>query len=82
MTDDPTGVSPSFRYAHRRIFDLMNKLRAKGICPCCAGRAAAEHAAILCEETMGSKLAAEFLSAMAEETRQHNRPGPDDPSHH
>jgi len=41
--------SPSYRYAERRITDLVDKFQAKGICPCCTGRALLVIAMAVCE---------------------------------
>ena len=37
---------------------------------------------LLCEETMGSKVAAELFSAVAEEVREQNIPAPDSEARH
>ena len=44
----------SFNYANQRITDLLIKLRAKGVCGCCTGRAMMYHATTLSEAIMGS----------------------------
>jgi hypothetical protein len=77
MTDESNRTpSQSYRYANRRIEDLLNKLKGKGVCGCCTGRAMVLHAAMLCEETMGSRVAAELFSEIVEEARKHNIPAP------
>lgn len=75
--DSNNTPSPSYRYADRRIADLMNKLRGKGVCPCCTARAMVQHAVWLCEATLGSKFASELFSDLAEEARALNIPAPD-----
>jgi hypothetical protein len=76
MTNDPTDT-PSFRYADRRIEDLLGKLKSKGVCGCCTGRALLSNATWVCEETMGSAAAIELCEALIELMRQHNTPAPD-----
>jgi hypothetical protein len=67
----------SYLYADRRIEDLLSKLKGKGVCPCCTGRAMALHAAMLCEQTMGSQATSELFSELAEASCEHNIPAPD-----
>jgi hypothetical protein len=72
----------SYRYAERRITDLVNKFQAKGICPCCAGRALMVIAMAVCEASMGSAEAADLGAKLSDGAREHNRPAPDYPTTH
>jgi hypothetical protein len=60
MTD-----TPSFRYAERRIRNLVDTFQAKGICPCCSGRALMAIAMAVCETSMGSADAADLCPSSA-----------------
>jgi hypothetical protein len=76
MTND-SADTPAFRYADRRIEDLLDKLKSKGVCGCCTGRALLANATALCEVTMGSAAAIELCEGIIEVLREHNTPAPD-----
>jgi hypothetical protein len=66
-----------FHYADRRIGQLLDKLRAKGVCGCCTGRALLYHGISLIEETTGSAEAIEMCEGFIRVLRENNRPAPD-----
>jgi hypothetical protein len=83
MADDTNNTpSPSYRYAERRIVDLLNRLGSKGVCRCCTSRAMVMHAVMLCETTLGSKFTAELFSDLVESVRENNIPAPDHEARH
>jgi len=75
MTDNRTETR-SYRYAERRITDLVDKFQAKGICPCCTGRALMVIAMAVCESSMGSDEAADMCAKLSDGVREHNLPAP------
>ena len=83
MTDNTNNTpSPSYRYAERRITNLVDRFQAKGICPCCAGRALMVIAMAVCETAMGSAEAADMCSNLSDGAREHNIPAPDQEAKH
>ena len=67
----------AFKYADNRIHDLLDKLKTKNVCGCCAGRALMFNATVFCEQTMGSANAADLLEGMLDSLRSNNVPLPD-----
>jgi hypothetical protein len=76
MTDDFVETD-FFRYADRRIGQLLDKLKAKGVCGCCTARALLYHGIGLMEETMGSAEAIEICEGFIRALRERDRPAPD-----
>ena len=72
----------SFNYANQRITDLLIKLRAKGVCGCCTGRAMMYHATTLSEAIMGSAEAIEMLEEIITAMHENNIPAPDHEARH
>ena len=72
MTD-----TPSYRYAERRINNLVDTFQAKGICPCCSGRALMAIAMAVCETSMGSAADADLCAKLSDGARKHNVPAPE-----
>lgn len=71
MTD-----TSSYRYADKRIEDLLNKLKSKGVCGCCTARALTLHAVCLAEQVLGSAETIEMFEEFIAITREHNIPAP------
>ena len=72
----------SYEYAERRISNLVDKFQAKGVCPCCTGRALMVTAMSVCVAAMRSAAAADMCAKLSDGTRRLNRPAPDYPSRH
>ena len=82
QTPDDRRETRSYRYAERRITHLVDKLQAKGICPCCDGRALMATAMAVCTASMGSTEAADLAAKLSDGVRNLNRPAPDYPTTH
>jgi hypothetical protein len=74
--------SPSYRYAERRITDLVDKFQAKRLCPCCVGRALMTIALSVYTASMGSDEAADLCARLGDDVRKQNRPAPHQPTRH
>jgi hypothetical protein len=80
MTTDQTpedGETEGFKIASRKIESLLKRLADRGVCPCCAARALAAHAASLAEDAVGSADAAELFEYIADDIREHDVSAPD-----
>jgi hypothetical protein len=53
----------SFEIADQKIDNLLKRLAAKNVCPCCTARALAFHAACAAERKLGSAQAIEMCSS-------------------
>ena len=51
----------SFKFADRKLEDLLERLRRQNVCGCCAARALVFRGAVLLEETAGTAEAIEIL---------------------
>src|SRR5262245_15148793 len=75
MTSDDDETE-GFRIADEKIGNLLKRLAERGVCPCCAARALAFHAAALAEDAVGSAEASELFETIATELREHDEPAP------
>jgi hypothetical protein len=76
MTDN-YAETDYFGYADRRIAQLLDKLKTKGVCGCCTARALLFHGIGLMEETMGSDETIELCEDFIRALRERDRPAPD-----
>jgi hypothetical protein len=73
----PGTETQSFKFADRRIEQVVGKLKEKGACGCCVARALLYHGANLYEGMVGSIEAAEELEQMAAVLRDNATPAPE-----
>lgn len=77
QTSDGDGETEGFKIASQKIESLLKRLADRGVCPCCAARALAAHAASLAEDAVGSAEAADLFESIAEDMRDRDVPAPD-----
>jgi hypothetical protein len=75
MADD--FETADFCHADREIACLRDKLKARGLCSCCIGRALLLHGASMLEQAIGAAEAAELCEEVISALRLHVRPAPD-----
>jgi hypothetical protein len=75
-SDDPNDrrETESFEIADQKIWNLLGRLAAKGVCPCCAARALACSAADLAEQVIGSVKAIEMFEDIIHALRESDVP--------
>jgi hypothetical protein len=76
MTNDSDDApeTESFEIADQKIGNLLRRLAAKEVCPCCTARALAYNAADLAEQTIGSAEAIEMFQDIISALRESNVP--------
>ena len=77
QTPDDRLETDSFNIADRKVWKLLQRLKEKQVCPCCAARAMAYHAAWLAEQQTGSAEAIEMLEGIIAALREHDVPAPE-----
>jgi hypothetical protein len=75
MTDDPN--TDSFHHADLRIRQLLDSLKAKGVCGCCVAHALLFNGVRLYEETVGRTDVAKVCEEIAASLHEHSMPVPD-----
>jgi hypothetical protein len=73
--DDERGT-PDFKIGSRKVASLLRRLDDNGVCPCCAARAMAFHAAFLAEQVLGSADAVDMLEDIIDVLRENDVPAP------
>jgi hypothetical protein len=77
QTPDNGRETASFKIADQKIENLLKRLNDKRVCPCCAARALAYHAASMAEHTMGSTEAIEMFEALITHLHEHDVKAPE-----
>jgi hypothetical protein len=77
QTPDDRRETSSYEIAYQKIGNLLQRLHDKNVCPDCAARAMALHAASFAEYALGSAKALEMFEEMIVILREHNVPAPD-----
>ena len=76
-TPDDVRETASFKIADRKIENLLKRLHDKNVCPCCAARALAFHAASLAENIVGSANAIDLFEGIIDIVHKNNVPAPE-----
>jgi hypothetical protein len=79
--ENTMAETTSFKFADRRITQLLETLAAKQTCPCCTARALLYHGAVLYERTSGSAKAVEELEDIVASLLENAVPAPDCDAH-